>query len=34
MKNIVTTMGEIIIILTFGVMILRFFFWLGTQVLL
>lgn len=34
MKHVIENMGEIIVILAFGFMILRFFVWLGTQVLL
>lgn len=34
MKQIVDVMGELIIILAFGAMLLRFFIWMGTQVLL
>lgn len=34
MKQVIENMGEIIVILVFGLMILRFFVWLGTQVLL
>lgn len=33
MKQIITVMGEMIIILAFGFMVLRLFVWLGTMVL-
>lgn len=33
MKQVISDMGEMIIIIAFGFMVLRLFLWMGTQVL-
>lgn len=34
MKQVISVMGDIIVILAFGFMLVRLFVWLGTQIML